>query len=72
MPVIHNGALYNTLVILLDNKIVGIRPKLYLADSDTYHESKWFANWKVRKEITDFKLPKNIQELTGQKTCPIG
>lgn len=37
MPVIHNGGLYNTLIILLDNKVIGIRPKICLADSDTYH-----------------------------------
>lgn len=48
MPIIHHGGLYNCHVVLLNNKIVGVRPKMVMADGDNYFESKWFATWKAR------------------------
>jgi NAD+ synthase (glutamine-hydrolysing) len=72
LPVIHHGKLYNCRVAILDGKILGIRAKMNLADGDNYYETRWFGFWKERKMITDFQLPREIQEITGQKTAPIG
>lgn len=35
-PVIHKAALYNARVLMYNNKIIGIRPKMILADGDNY------------------------------------
>jgi NAD+ synthase (glutamine-hydrolysing) len=35
-PVLHKAALYNARIILFNNKVVAIRPKMILADGDNY------------------------------------
>lgn len=65
MPVAHHGGLYNCHVILFNRKVIGIRPKIKMADGDNYFESKWFTNWDKRFLISDFKLPLNIQKITS-------
>ena len=45
-PVEHKGNVYNTIVVLYNNKVVGIRPKMELADGQNYFETRWFGNWK--------------------------
>lgn len=46
MPIMHKNVAYNCRVIFLNKKILLIRPKLYMCDSDCYRESRWFAGWK--------------------------
>lgn len=58
--------------MLLDGKIMGIRAKMNLADGDNYYETRWFGFWKERKTIGNFQLPREIQEITGQASVPIG
>lgn len=60
-PVSHHGNLYNCTLILLDSKIKGIRAKMNLADNDGYYETRWFGQWRERKQISMFKLPRYIQ-----------
>ena len=35
-PVLHKSALYNARILMHNNKIMGIRPKMILADGDNY------------------------------------
>lgn len=35
-PVIHHGNMYNCRVLLFNGKVIGIRPKMILADGDNY------------------------------------
>lgn len=72
MPILHHGNIYNCRILLFENKVVGIRPKIILADGDCYFETRWFGFWKERGQISEFKLPRIIQEVTGQKRVPIG
>lgn len=46
MPVLHMGVLYNCRVVIFNSKIVGIRPKMTLANGGNYFESRWFSAWK--------------------------
>lgn len=46
MPVLHKGVRYNCRVILLNRKILHIRPKLHLADDGNYREGRYFSSWK--------------------------
>ena len=67
MPVIHNNTLYNCRVFCLNQEIILIRPKLYMAGGNNYREDRWFAPWtKKGKDATvSFKLPDIIQEIKG-------
>ena len=38
MPVIHRNVSYNCRVILLNRRVIGIRPKIYLANDGNYRE----------------------------------
>lgn len=35
-------------------------------------ESRYFNTWKHVRQIQTFKLPLEMAEITGQRTCPIG
>ena len=72
MPILHHGNIYNSRVILWNSKVIGIRPKIILADGDVYFETRWFGFWKEKGKIAEFKLPRAIQEANGQKRVPIG
>ena len=78
MPVMHRNVSYNCRVILLNRRVIGIRPKIYLANDGNYREMRWFTPWFIDPTtpgfgpLQDFTLPPNIMALNGQKTCPIG
>lgn len=75
MPVIHRSVAYNCRVIIAQNKIVLIRPKMHLADDGNYREKRFFVPWERPHESFDldkYYLPKYIQELTGQEFCMFG
>eukprot|EP00184_Porphyridium_aerugineum_P004850 CAMPEP_0184700890 /NCGR_PEP_ID=MMETSP0313-20130426/16648_1 /TAXON_ID=2792 /ORGANISM="Porphyridium aerugineum, Strain SAG 1380-2" /LENGTH=788 /DNA_ID=CAMNT_0027160733 /DNA_START=314 /DNA_END=2680 /DNA_ORIENTATION=- len=72
MPVIHQSASYNSRVLVLDGKIVLIRPKVWLADDGNYRESRWFRAWPPSRGIEQYLLPEIIEKRTGQKFAPIG
>ena len=71
MPVLHKNTLYNCRVIILNQKILLIRPKIYLAGGNNYREGRWFTPWR-RDDLDTFVLDKQIQLLTGQKETLIG
>lgn len=71
MPIMHKNVLYNCRILLLNSKVLGIRPKLNLADGGNYFESRWFSAWKANY-VEQFDLPVGIQKLTGVKSCPMG
>ncbi|KAI8320043.1 glutamine-dependent NAD(+) synthetase with GAT domain-containing protein [Martensiomyces pterosporus] len=72
MPVMHRNNRYNCRVIILNGKIVLIRPKLYMANDGNYRELRWFAAWEKRAQVEDYVLPRFISKITGQKTVPLG
>lgn len=71
MPVHFKNTLYNCRVICLNQKILLIRPKLYLAAGNNYRESRWFTAW-VREGLEDFYLAPEIQAIVGQKSTKFG
>ncbi|VDI25067.1 NAD+ synthase (glutamine-hydrolysing) [Mytilus galloprovincialis] len=72
MPVMHKNIAYNCRVFFLNKKVLLIRPKMALANDGNYREPRWFTAWGKHKQIEDYYLPRMIQEITGQKTVPIG
>ncbi len=62
MAVHHKNTLYNCRVICLNQKILLIRPKLFLADGNNYREARWFTPWLKDngKGIEDYYLSPEI------------
>lgn len=72
MPVIHRGVMYNCRLILLNKKVLLIRPKLHLANDGNYRETRYFAAWKHKGVLEEHGLPAEVAELTGQQAVPFG
>lgn len=78
MPVYHRGSVYNCMLVLHNQKVVGIRPKTAMADGDNYRETRFFCAYQPTKELLgdldyeEYPLPIEIQEISGQKSCPFG
>jgi NAD+ synthase (glutamine-hydrolysing) len=64
MPVYHKNTLYNCRVFCLNQQILLIRPKMFLAGGNNYREGRWFSPWS-KKELEEFLLPMEIQSVTG-------
>lgn len=45
LPVLHNNALFNCAVLLVDGKIAGIVAKQNLAGDGIHYEPRWFQPW---------------------------
>ena len=79
-PMLHKSCRYNCRVIILNRKIVMIRPKLYLANDGNYRETRWFTAWSQASpsgndcstQLDAFRLPPHVARLTGQQTVPFG
>lgn len=72
MPVLYASVRYNCRVFCLDRKIIGIRPKLFLADDGNYRETRWFTSWKQMSSVQEYVLPPALQLITGQSRVPFG
>lgn len=78
MPVMHRNVPYNCRVWAVNRKIVGIRPKIYLANDGNYREMRWFTPWYIDPskqgfgELEEYFLPREIGEITGQAKVPFG
>ncbi len=71
-PVMHKNVRYNCRVIVLNGKILFIRPKLVLASDRNYREPRWFVPWQLPSKLEEHYLPRMIREITGQATVPFG
>ena len=71
MPVIHRNVRYNCRILILNGKILFIRPKTVLAADGNYRENRYFTPWTSHK-LENLHLPLDLQELQGTLTVPIG
>ncbi len=46
MPVLFNGKLFNSAVVIQSGKVLGVIPKSYLPNYSEYYEKRWFASGK--------------------------
>lgn len=78
MPVMHRNVPYNCRVWVLNRKIVGIRPKVFMANDGNYREMRWFTPWHVDPatpgfgELEEHFLPRVVSDITGQRKVPFG
>ena len=71
---LHRGVRYNCRLLVLNRRILLIRPKLILADDGNYRETRWFAAYQPQPGggLEQFRLPHEVTALTGQTACPLG
>ncbi|MCB9681991.1 MAG: NAD(+) synthase [Alphaproteobacteria bacterium] len=52
IPIDHEGALYDVMVVVADGVPVGVVPKENLATGDVEYENRWFAPWSRGRVVT--------------------
>lgn len=78
LPLMHRNVAYNCRVVCLNRKIVGVRPKFYLANDGNYREMRYFTPWYLDPSepgfgpLQDYVLPSQLSSVTGQAKVPIG
>ena len=74
MPVYFAGARYNCRVMCYKRRILLIRPKVAMADSGNYRESRYFTAYKQRStpSLETLILPKVFADKFQQTTAPFG
>ncbi|EJU03706.1 glutamine-dependent NAD synthetase with GAT domain-containing protein [Dacryopinax primogenitus] len=72
MPVVHKNVNYNCRVIIYNQKVLLIRPKMWLANDGNYRELRYFTPWKKFRQTEEFWLPRMIKHITKQTTVPFG
>lgn len=73
LPVSYSDSLYNCCIVMLNKKVILVRPKLYMAEDIEFREGRWFTSWDIRKAVDhSFKLPECVQKVTGQVHVPFG
>ena len=74
MPVLHRSVSYNCKIIIFNNKIELIRPKMHLADEGNYREKRYFMPYVPLEDfkLEKFYLPEVIKSITGQDFCDLG
>ncbi|KAK0555075.1 glutamine-dependent NAD(+) synthetase [Tilletia horrida] len=72
MPVQHRSSLYNCRVLVLNSKVLFIRPKMWMANDGNYRELRYFTPWARKGETDDFALPRMVRAITGQDLVPFG
>ena len=65
-PVMHKNVLYNCHVIFFNQRILLIRPKMYLAMDGIYREMRWFTPWTRLRQTEEFHLPPLLADITSQ------
>ena len=61
LPIIHNGALYNTVAVIQHNRVLGFVAKQHLAGDGIHYEPRWFKPW-----------PEGVVKTLGNRHKPIG
>lgn len=72
LPILHRNCRYNARAIVLNGKILCLRPKLYLANDGNFREMRFFTPWNRPRHVEDYYLPPYIQKHQGARHVPIG
>ncbi|KAM0247869.1 hypothetical protein ACHAQJ_009685 [Trichoderma viride] len=72
LPIMHRGCRYNSRAIILDGKLLCLRPKLYLANDGNFRENRFFTPWDRPRHVEQYNLPPQIREHQGTRQIPIG
>ncbi|KAK9773015.1 putative Glutamine-dependent NAD(+) synthetase [Seiridium cardinale] len=72
LPLMHRGCRYNSRAIILNGKLLCLRPKIYLANDGNFRENRFFTPWNRPRYVEEYNLPPRIQQHQGTRQVPIG
>ncbi|KAJ3526313.1 hypothetical protein NM208_g11250 [Fusarium decemcellulare] len=72
LPIMHRGCRYNARAMILDGKLLCLRPKIYLANDGNFRENRFFTPWNRPRHVEQYNLPPRIQKHQGTRQIPIG
>ncbi|KAG7436735.1 Glutamine-dependent NAD(+) synthetase [Fusarium oxysporum f. sp. raphani] len=72
LPLMHRGCRYNCRAIILDGKLLCLRPKIYLANDGNFRENRFFTPWNRPRYVEKYNLPPALQKHQGVRQVPIG
>ena len=74
MPILHNFKVYNCLVYIYKSKLLLIRPKSVLGNSEKGQENRFFEGYKSIdfENLENFRLPEEIRQVSGQESVRFG
>ncbi len=65
-PLLNNGLLYNTCVVVFDGKVLGVVPKSYLPDYGEFNEKRYFAPANDKLSYIEFGAKQKYQAPFGK------
>lgn len=67
MAVLHRGSFYNCKIVMLNQRIILVRPKLVMADGDVFRETRYFTFFIPQNGefLERLFLPASIQAIIG-------
>lgn len=71
LPVSHRGNSFNARVVVLNKRILAVRPKIWLCNDGNYREMRYFTAWQ-RRLVETYRLPDVITDIAGQQETVIG
>jgi NAD+ synthase (glutamine-hydrolysing) len=74
MPVRHSGNLYNARIVVLNGRILLIRPKMSLAMAGNYREGRYFIPWSGPQRVEQYELhelPPTARSLQDSAFVPV-
>nr|VZI44534.1 unnamed protein product [Spirometra erinaceieuropaei] len=74
MPVLFENVRFNCRLVILNGRILLIRPKTVLADGGLHREPRWFTAWNHAEKLRQYPLPEIITSATPlrQTSAPFG
>ncbi|KAF5021846.1 hypothetical protein F66182_6103 [Fusarium sp. NRRL 66182] len=72
LPIMHHGCRYNCRAIILNGKLLCLRPKIYLANDGNFRENRFFTPWNRPRYRELWNLPPALQKHQGVRQVPIG
>jgi NAD+ synthase (glutamine-hydrolysing) len=72
LPVNHRNNRFNCRALLLNGKLLMLRPKLFLANDGNYREMRHFIPWQRTGHTEEYYLPEMIRKLNGTTKVVIG
>ncbi|KAF5607861.1 NAD+ synthase (glutamine-hydrolyzing) [Fusarium subglutinans] len=72
LPLMHRGCRYNCRAIILDGKLLCLRPKIYLANDGNFRENRFFTPWNRPRYVEKYNLPPALQKHQCVRQVPIG
>jgi len=66
LPVTYRGARYNCRAYLHNGKMIGVRPKCYLAMEGNYREARYFTAWDRNSDIGTLRIDLQTENCTKE------